>query len=267
MTKKQVFTRVKHPPPTRPFRIFEGGVGRSPVGLLRKAARSEQRGLRKRVFVATDIETIDLQGALKKASLRKKPPNLTIRKQNSLNALAGLRPESQDLVVECFLLNNLHQVRDPLTGKTGDGAVVFIRLAERALKPGGRIVLVQDNGSTADYQAIAHSMGLEFHAILIPEKKALKSSSPAIRARATVQKRQRITTHDAIYNPGTLEMYSALLHQGSIREPHELYIPTIMLLKKPFRQKTVKIVTKRMNELGLDGLNQEEQRIVREIIG
>jgi hypothetical protein len=121
----------------KPFRVFEAGSGKHPVGLIKKAARSEKKG-KKREFVGVDYELngFNLETAIKKAGLEKKPSNLKTYSGCAIRQLERLPKGSQNIVFGGLVIHQI-VLQNPSHKKGVEEAKRFLRAAKRSLAPNG----------------------------------------------------------------------------------------------------------------------------------
>ncbi len=240
-----------------PLTVFDAGAGELPEWSLHQAIRSKNRRLRPRQFTAVDKKPTTLYRHLITKGI-KKPQNLRVFNGDAVDAIERLPPNSQHVIVASFLLNNLswqetrrEHDHEPLQDR-------FIRLAKKALKPNGRLVVVDCKGATPQVKASAERCGFEFHAKPISESDASKARSWAIQKRATAV--QKVNEVQSYVQDGTLTLQTLmkLMRQGVIETYPDYATPTIMLLKKKPPSKVI--------SSELSGLSPAEQSIVNEIL-
>jgi SAM-dependent methyltransferase len=213
-------------PRGRAFRVFEGGIGKVPVDLVRLAKKSLNKGKR-REFIGIDRE-IDVNALIKRARLSKPLSNLKLGVSCATHALLALPKESTDLVYGSYLVNNLdHREASCALPQLSCGGA-FFAAAHRALRPGGRLILVQDKSEVVNLRRVAENFDLRLHAIRIPDEKAAKSSSWAIRMRSSSKKRAK-------YNKKYDRKITQAQRAEGISSLDELSQPTIFILRKPLK--------------------------------
>jgi len=221
-----------------PFVVFEAGPGRKPVGLMLKAAR--KRGGRQKFFIGADKRIaagplLRLDRALWwKFGLKKLPKNAALAVDCASRMLMGTRPGSLSVVFGSYFFNNLPQ-RASHCVPTHTCEEVFINSAIDALKPGGRIILVQDKFALPTYRNVAQSFGLGFYTKEIPDDTAKKSPSRAIRMRATPKKRLNVLREYQKEPGGSSDPaeVARLVREGLIASEAEFAKPVIISMKKP----------------------------------
>ncbi len=214
------------------FRVFEAGSGANPKGLFLQAKKASGRG-KKRHFVGVDIARLSLTAVLKKLLKRSDYKNLKLVRKCAVEAVKKLKPESQDIIFSSYLLNELSYKTDTRGISLNR---VFLKEAKKALKPGGRIVLVQDKGTISIYREIANELGLDFHSIPLSDKAAKKSNAEYIRLRSDHAKREAfLNSYLSQGLPPADLMFLRL--SGAINSQTDFLKPTIMILRKPRKKK------------------------------
>jgi hypothetical protein len=209
------------------FNVFEIGMGREPLTLIRKAQRSILKK-KNRVFVGTDKE-LNLNESLRIAGIKKLPKNLTLVQQCAIDALMKANPESQHVIFGSYLVNNLSKTHSScfIRGLACEKAI-FVA-AEKALKPGGRLILVQDRDMSHFMDEAAFNLGLRLHAIPLTDAQIAKSESWAIQMRGTKEKRIEYIRDSGI----SLRELEADAQHRKLKSVDELARPTIFILGKP----------------------------------
>jgi len=147
--------------PRKPFQVMEVGCGDVPLGLVRKAQRSLEKGKSHRQFVGVD-KKLDLDKLFKRAGIKELPSNLRLVESCAAKALSGLEPESQNVIFGSYLLNMLADKESCIhPGYSCDA--VLLGMAVRALKPDGRMVFVQDKPGALDRAMEAMHNGMKAH--------------------------------------------------------------------------------------------------------
>jgi hypothetical protein len=218
-----------------PFRVFEAGSGINPVGLFRKAAFPRSR---KRQFVGVEQLAIERGGwfdllglTLREAGLEKIPENVKwLSGRNAVEEIRRVPRRSQSVVIASYFLNNL-KPRDALN---------FLADARKALRPGGRMLIVDDKIATRFYQQAAKSLHMGFYCKEIPDKDAAKSDSESIRERSSPKKRmerfRRIVQKPVkASRPGATieEAFQDLKKDGLVKTRADTVKPTLIYLRKP----------------------------------
>lgn len=230
-------------PSKRPFRIVELGCGKDPVGLFKLARRSEKRGLN-RSFIGVNDKLADNEKSLHKLSLnsllvrlgvRKAPKNLSLIENCAVHALEGFTTESQDILFESYLMNNLAK-KGKCEGKHEECSARLYQNAKRVLRQGGKFVLVQDFGSFNHYIMMAKRFGFNLSIATIPDSLLAKSSSLALRKRSTFRKRANYLNfyRKLPGQQGVIDKEAAqLMQEGNISSPEEYARPALFILTKP----------------------------------
>jgi len=211
---------------------MEVGCGPVPVGLLGKAQRSVKMGKTHRAFFGVD-KSLDVEKLLKKAKVKRLPENLFLSRNCAIRALKGIVPESMDIIFGSYLWNSLARDRAScaLEGRTCEAA--FFELAGRALKPGGRLVLVQDKGHVPYLRSCASAFGACFHSVEIPDEAAKKSPAKFIRWKSTLELRQeRVSEYIKKKSTAKGEL-EKLVRRGVVKDMQDAAKPTIIIMRKP----------------------------------
>lgn len=217
-----------------PFRVraFEAGMGRQPAALIKKARRSAKTR-KGRQFVGVD-EEVNLNIIIRQ-KLGLLPKNLRLVQNCAIKELLSLPAGSRDLIFGSFIVNVLGTKKASCAVPPLPCDKAFFMAAERALRPGGRLILVQDKDELKFMQEVAHNLGLELHQIPISDEKARKSESWAIRKRSTPETRIAHLNEDLVEWGMTPERYlsSKKARVAKITSIEEADRPTIFLFRKP----------------------------------
>jgi len=128
----------------------------------------------------------------------------------------------------------------------------FFIAAKRALKPGGRLVLVQDKALIDHCSEIAQAVGMGFHSIEISDEKAGKSPARFIRKRATPARRAVRMRLYAREQPESFFLtLSRLQSKQALKTPDEYARPTLMFFRKLRKGEQRKLLTVSINTTGL----------------
>ena len=192
--------------------IADAGMGKNPIELLRKAIRAEQKQ-KKRTFVGIDIERVSLEALLKETGLKKLPPNFIPIQADAVEMVKKMRPNSHDIIFASYLLNNLGEGKSNLLK-----IVEFLYHSYNAIKPTGRIILINDKSSLKSHIRLAQKLGFKTHAIELSDKQAEASLLPAVKRRSSPAKRK--------------EYYASI---GNSDEEEQAR-PTIIILRKPLKE-------------------------------
>ncbi|MDD5148675.1 MAG: hypothetical protein PHH08_04395 [Candidatus ainarchaeum sp.] len=210
-----------------------------------------------------DKEIVDIDAALKRTGLKRLPKNLKLIAHDAIEAMKKIKPGSRSIVFGSYVLNCISHYSEKRGAESP--AILFLELAKKAVKPGGRIIIVEDKAATRFYKAAASHVGLGFHAIEISDKKALHSKAWAIRKRASPKR--RISRINKYFEQGTnLETVLYAMESGTIESPEEFAKPTIFIMQKPRQGEHPKIITPDSTRYGLASLTPEEQKAVAEIM-
>jgi len=253
------------------FHVFEAGGGKRPIGLFLQAERAKTRSLRDRKFVGVDTKRVDVNRLLKKLRIEKKPENLLLRQQCAVDAVEALEPNSQHVIFSSYLLNCL--IYEPARPEHDFMQLdwVFAKFAKRALRPGGRLALVQNRTDVPYFKGMAESLGMAFHAIEIPDAKASKSPAWEIRSKSTPAKRLTILKKylETVGLSGSRaqDYVQEKLRYAGLKREEDYEKPTIMLFRKRRKgEKAAVAITAGGVSQGLTKLSPEERRIVEEIL-
>ena len=184
-----------------------------------------------------------------------------------MHAVEALRPESQGVITGTYIMNFLWSRPAELDGVRMTADRAFFHLATEKIKPGGRIVIVQDKGNIREYKAIAAENRLEFRAIEISDARALKSASHAIRRRATPKRRLFHMTKQ-YYPTGHPDSEHVRSHvrAGIVSSPQDYARPTVFIMRKPKPREKTKQKKSAVLRVDSPELSPEMKRIARDII-
>jgi len=214
----------------KPFNVFEAGTGKLPLALLRKAQKSS--GTRKRrVFTGVDKE-LNLDLFLKKTGLKGLPKNLRLRQNCAIRELSDLPRESQGVILGSYLVNNISSEEPSCVIRGLPCNRAFFIAADMALRPGGRLVLVQGRMAAHLMKEAAFNLGYELHSKIIPDAAAIKSKSWAIRLRSNPEKRERDVRIE-IGDEATVKKELKNLKKMGFNSFEEATQPCIFSLRKP----------------------------------
>ena len=226
----------------RHLKVFEAGCGKIPVGLVRQAIKAERRGLRQRSFTGADIKGFNLDRALEKLRVSKKPANLKIMQACAIETLRKLEPESQHIIFGSYFLNYITGHGRPDTMLLNAGK--FVSAAKRALVPGGRMVFVLDNMTSLLAEDLATRYEMFFYKRVLSDEEAKKSPAKFIRQRATPEGRAKIIRRWVQTGELTAFQIRCAMEEQSL-SMGELAKPTIYTLRKPRKgEKKIQAVTR-----------------------
>jgi len=218
--------------PRRPFAVFEAGAGEDPKALIKKARRS-LRKRKNREFIGVD-SGLNLNYLIKQ-KFGLTPRNLRLFEACATKVLMAIKPESQDVVFGSYIGNVLHDKGSSCAIPKLSCEKAFYVAATKALRPGGRLIMVQDKDMGIFMREVAHNLGLELHSIPIPDSKAIASDSWAMQLRSTIEKRraymqkylneEKITEKEFLSSPVSIT--------NKIISLEDAARPTIFLLRKP----------------------------------
>lgn len=216
---------IKGHPEKREIHHFDAGCGSTPMCLIKKALRRK-----KITFTGVDQKIFAVTG-------EKLPENLKLEKQCAILRLKEAPPESLDLISESYLLGNLEPYS--CVGPHGTCEENFFHHAVNALKPNGKIVIVQDKWQTPHYRKIAKQYGLSFRAFTIPDSLAEKSPSESVRERSSPEKRDSMMKYYSNGDHGWRNdnRVTTLIQQGVIKSPDDFARPTIFIMRKQNSEK------------------------------
>jgi len=179
-----------------------------------------------------------------------------VRSEDAMDTVSRLPPESKHLIVSSYFLNCMIQKAGSMSEQAA-WINHFVAMAKRALKPGGRLVLVQDKGTVPEYEQFTKRNGMDFFVRPLSEIHAKRAHSWAIRSRATKSRKNKKLME--YYTIGlTTRKLNALIQQGVITSNSDYVTPTLMILRKPRPSKIVKS--------DLTVLTPEENGIVARIL-
>ena len=207
------------------FGVVEGGTGKLPVGLVKAAARSHKAG-KKREFIGADTKKVNVAKLLTKIGLRELPPNIRFVQGGVAEVLEALPRGSQSVVFASYLDNNL---------STPD-SVRLVSAAMRALRPNGRLVLIQDKGNVMGYQEYANHLGLELGVLPLQERVLRKSKEKALSSRSNAGKRKNLfRTYSQ--NAKRRADIKSLMGLGFLKSPAEFVYPTAYVFRRKLGKK------------------------------
>jgi hypothetical protein len=219
---------------TKPFRVFEAGAGKRPLDLVKKALRARQLK-RNRSFIGVDYKLNDrnLKATLKKAGVSKKPKNLKIRSGCAIKKLEKLPKSSEDVIFAGLVVRQT-DLQNPTYKLGGVDARRFLRAAKSALKPNGRIVLIQHYHSKAFFEKITREMGLIPYIRDLTEIEALRSESLFLRQLATKESRKEMIMNMLSEAKSKHAIIDTLENRARDRgvTPYDLYKPILIVLRK-----------------------------------
>jgi hypothetical protein len=242
----------------KPFLIFEAGVGESPEVIAQRAKESLKKR-RNRKFIGVD-EQLNLDEVVSKKL--KGIKNLELRQSCAIKELLKTPAGSQDIVFASYLTNNLAERNESCNFQGYSCRKAFFIAAEKALRPGGRLILIQDKITAEDIKHTAKELGLEFHIKLIPDEKAINSKSEAVRVRSTPEKRTAFMKER--FSDWDLERFLPFWKKDGITSVEDTAKPTIFILKKPRNPYERKII---LPDKSFEKKPSNVMRIINEIFG
>jgi len=213
----------------KPFMIFEAGSGKVPIPLLRKSLKATRK--RKEIKFTGVDEKLNLDLLLRKTRLKTQPKNLRLVQNCAIKELLKIPKESQHVIFGSYLVNNLGETSSCTVPQLPCNRAFFVA-AERALRPGGRIILVQDKNSIPLMKEAGHNLGFDLHMIAISDERAKKSKSWAIRKRSTPEKRVEYLQKHYPKKENISRVIDSSRKYG-INSLEELARPTIFILRRP----------------------------------
>ncbi len=177
--------------------------------------------------------------------------------------MRDLKPNSQHIIFSSFLLSYLAVFGESQNMLKNAGE--FISAAKKALRPGGRLALVQGFAASQLIKDLALNYGLRFYKKVLTDEQAKKSPAHFIRSKAT--KKRRAHTLKELVDAGEINALgvTGLMHVLGLSEPEELLRPTVFVLRKPRKgEKKVEAVTR----ISLDLIDDPAiKRVVKDILG
>ena len=217
----------------RTFRVFEAGMGSVPEGLLLQVHRSAQRRQR-RSFKGADVAAVDLNELISRMVKRgaRGSNNVALILDCTINALRKLKPNSQSVIFGSYVMNNMdypHVVKGEFT----DAKDVFFNSALRALRPGGRLVLVNDKANMIDM--LNDMKRLQISAFLrgISDRRLVDSASQSIRLRSTEEGRLKVMSHYLKVGPEFNRTVERMIKEGKLESYDDYARPVAIVIKKP----------------------------------
>ena len=174
------------------FRVFEAGAGEVPFGIVGQAIKADRRGLN-REFIAVDT-ALNTNETLRQRGLRKAPKNLKLVKNCAVAEMKKLPKASQDIVFASFFLNNY--CRKEGKEKWNMRFLEYLMDAKRALKPNGRIIIIQNHVGAENYANLAIQAGLKATILKLPLEMIERSTAENIEKRATLMGRRKTVKRD-----------------------------------------------------------------------
>ena len=225
------------------FNVFEIGAGREPLALIRKAQRSIQRK-KNRVFVGAD-KALNLSETIRLAGIKNLPKNITLAQKCAIGALLKAKPESQHVIFGSYLVNMLSRnTRSCFIPSLECEKAIFVA-AEKALRPGGRIILIQDRDIENFMREAAYNLGLELHFIPLTDRQLQSSESWAIQMRSNREKRMEYLKESKI-PMGDFKAGARSLKLGAVDECAR---PTAFILRKPRKGQKKMIISDRAKKI------------------
>jgi SAM-dependent methyltransferase len=249
--------------PKKPFTVIEAACGSVPVGLVKKAQRALEKGKTMRKFVGVDEEKFDIDLLLKKTGLKALPSNLKLVESCASKYFQTLPKNSQDVIFASYLINNLASKQSCLAPGVSCEAV-FLGMAKRVLRPGGKIVLIQDKAYAEEIKQEAIMNGMNASVIDIPEKTAIASKAEFIRLRATPKRRRVFVKNYYNVDSEKEKLIRKLIQHRLIKSKDEFARPTAIILTKP--RNSEQIPKARLISIGDLGLSDRELHLVLEAI-
>jgi len=213
-----------------PFYVLEAGCGAFPHALVQKALKSGiVSRLNHRKFTGVDKRQIDINQILLEHGMGK-VKNLQIIRDDILKTLDGLPANSQHVIFASFLLNNMGNAKGVESGIREDTG--FIKRFKKALSPGGRIILIANKKMMDNYQFVADNLNMGFHSIEIKDVHAQNSEHLGIRRRGNPEARKAAYEIALKADPGTAGDAMRFMLAGRIKNPGDMFIPTILIFRK-----------------------------------
>jgi hypothetical protein len=235
--KKKTTRKVKG---KRPFRVFVAGFEK-PGPIVARAKQALREG-KNRSFIGADPKPkrFDLNALLIKAGIKKIPSNATLIEGCAVKALNQLAKGSQDVVFGGFVFHYLflkpgcESYHERCTKKGQPCGDAFVKAAKRALKPGGRIILVQDWIILPAIDLAAQVTDMHFHAFFVPEEWVKRSKSKHLKDRANPRKSAKWIQNALDRNEITQEQVDAFMAKMGTNDKSKLRRPVVAILRKPF---------------------------------
>ncbi len=212
----------------RKTNILDVGSGARPTALIQRALDAEKKK-KQRHFTAIEKNAFESEELKKELGLTQLPANSILINSNALVQIKKVKPRSQSIIFASYFLNNL------LTKEKGLAEVMeFIYDSMRALKPNGRLVLVQDHSNSDLYKRIGTMFGMKGHIIHLTDKQAQASKSWAIEMRSTPEKRTEFLNDQG--GARGKKKFEEEAKLGGYKEIQEISRPSIIILRKPFNE-------------------------------
>lgn len=232
----------------RQINIVDAGSDRRPSALVKRAIESNEKK-RGRFFTAIEKIAFEHEELKRELGITHLPQNVALLNKDALIQIKKFKPKSQNIIFASYLLNNI-------IGRKGGllDTINFIHYSMRALKPNGRLILIQDRIAVEDYRSIAKTLGLKTHIIPMTDKQAQEANAWAIEMRSTPKKRVSYITGQG--KEHTIEYYRELAEKKGYKEPDELVRPVIIIIKKPFNET---LLQKALRQLTFQALNESKK--------
>lgn len=213
---------LEAPKKKQPFRIFEAGSGMLSKAIVKKAALSGKKG-QNREFTGVDKNLLPRLSLLL-SGRAKMPSTLVLKRADAIAEMAAVPAKSQSIVFSSYLLNNVN----------AEARKAFFSQAKRALRPGGRLAIVQDKSEVIGVRQDAKNLNWRTTILELADSALKKSSSKAMRERSTPAKRKSMLEY-YLNRPGSKTKQAMKLQMETrlINSPDEYAKPVLIIMQKP----------------------------------
>jgi hypothetical protein len=210
--------------------VLELGAGHEPHGVIGQAKKALRKRFGRR-FEASD-EYARVESTFRAMGLSKLPHNAKIMKQCSIEHLKNAKPGSFDVIYSSFFIRNqLHQFGNNTTRWESE-FVKFFKLAARAMKPGGRLVLLEEYIDNVKHADLAKRAGLKTHIVEPNEERLSLQDSEWVNMRLLRANRKNYLEHFLGNGTVTQQEVEKTMRAYGLKHPEDIYLPSFLIARK-----------------------------------
>jgi hypothetical protein len=146
--------------------------------------------------------------------------------------LRNAKPGSFDVIYSSFFIRN-HLCQFKKNSKVWEAEFVkFFKLAARAMKPGGRLVLLEEYIDNMQHADFAKQAGLKTHVVKPNEERLSLQDSEWVNMRLVRSSRKKYLDHFLAIGEVTPKQVKKVMEAYGLKHPEDVYLPSFLIARK-----------------------------------